>query len=123
MADKILKCTKKKVYLDIVGPPSILSTHVLPTKADILRYYLYLKINAFETIINETLQIWNDARIRSMKATGTLPKIAMLARTIRNSKINLLHLRRTKIFCSTLLLANVENNVNVVHLIKFRNYY
>lgn len=63
MSEKIIRCTKKKVYLGIVGRPKKLPSDVLPTKADILRYYLCLQDNVFETKTNETLQIWKDAQI------------------------------------------------------------
>lgn len=63
MAEKLLRCTKKKVYFDIVGSPKDLPTDMLPTKMDILKYYVCLQENAFETIIKKTLQIWNEALI------------------------------------------------------------
>ncbi len=61
MADKPKRSTKKTIYLDIVGSPKTLSPDVLPTKADVLRFYLYIKKNAFETIIDEVLNIWSQA--------------------------------------------------------------
>lgn len=63
MADKILRCTKKKVFLDIVGSSKHLPDDVLPTKKDILSYYLSLEKNAFETITKETIRIWKNAQI------------------------------------------------------------
>lgn len=63
MADKIIRCTKKKVYVDIVGSPKDLRTDMLPTKMDILRYYVCLQENAFDTITKKTKQIWKEACI------------------------------------------------------------
>lgn len=63
MADKPKRSTKKTIYLNIVGSPKTLSTDVLPTKTDILRYYLYIKKNAFNTIIDEVLNIWSRAYV------------------------------------------------------------
>jgi hypothetical protein len=81
---KKIKSTKKKTSSDLVTSKKILSTRVLPSKKDILRYYLWLEGNCFSTIVKNVIDIWKTAGIATVTPQMVMKSLKKLHHEFRH---------------------------------------